>query len=186
MKEKESWRDKVRNLLGIQDQPDNADNVKTRDSRAETEGEPSGPEEGADAPEEPEVPEVKQTGEGPLLRFDFDGERDRLAEKVEGLASPGSGLSPESLAAAVDAIALIAKAFVNGEAGEEMVLLLMQAIEAPDRVAAARKEGEIKGRNLAIEELMKPADDDGVPMVGGAPDNPQREATIFDLARNAV
>lgn len=179
MKEKENWKERVRTFLGLgpespesSERPENPENPENHEK-----------------PEELESPEKTENQEktGSSDSFDLDEELAKISERAKELFEPSSGIDRERLMDAIEALGETARAVIQGEAGESEVLLMLQAIEANDRIEAARREGEIKGRNLAIEELMKPVgQDDGIPIAKGAVANATSPGSIFDLARSAI
>lgn len=79
----------------------------------------------------------------------------------------------------------LATSIIAGETSEEELRRLLDAASAAEAIEKARMEGEIAGRNAAIEERMiqSPA---GPPDLSGTPDLSHRSASsIFDLARTA-
>lgn len=76
-----------------------------------------------------------------------------------------------------------------GQQDEEMLIkILTRGLDYDKAIEAARKEGEVAGRNAKIEQLMAEENaGDGVPhpAVGSGGLDTRRGPSIFDLARSA-
>lgn len=194
MKEKENWKERVRTFLGLGPESQESSERPESQEKPEDPEDPEKPEilenrENREETEKPENRENRENQEKPESSdsFDLDEELAKISERAKELFEPSSGIDRERLMDAIEALGETARAVIQGEAGESEVLLMLQAIEANDRIETARREGEIKGRNLAIEELMKPmGQDDGIPIAKGAVANATSPGSIFDLARSAI
>ena len=89
---------------------------------------------------------------------------------------------PEKLALKLVKVAL---ALLSGEASEEELLPLLDLAEAREAIERARAEGELVGRNAAIEERYAEPEDILPDLGGAAPGKARQAESIFDLARSA-
>lgn len=82
-----------------------------------------------------------------------------------------------------------AGAMARGCVGEELLEALLKAVTYDRAVAAADREGEVRGRNALIVERLRRAEvSDGVPALQssrGGSDTAKRSRSIFDLASEA-
>lgn len=152
----------------------------------------------ADREEDPKEDEQQNASEAPTMTPEGNtpddsedegevdaGSEDTLREMILQCMSEEPEEHRERLISTYDKIVGALKA---GDADMDVLELLRRAADYEDDVASAEAAGELKGRNMRIEEMMRSETaDDGVPhprgsYVSGARTSP----SIFDLARGAV
>lgn len=88
--------------------------------------------------------------------------------------------------ALLEAAGILADAFETGEFTDALYDLLYRAATYEGAVEAARKAGELAGRNAGIEELLDSNfDSDGLPHPGATQTASPLAPSIFRLARDA-
>lgn len=94
------------------------------------------------------------------------------------------GLDADKVEQALAELKRIARETADGNYTTENVKMMLGVMSRDADIEAARKEGEIAGRNAAIEiTLASPGDSDGLPMLAGAAGGSSRRGTsIFDIA----
>lgn len=99
------------------------------------------------------------------------------------------GLTDEQIDAAADWIKEVTNDAVMGIIKPETIDMALKAINHDADIAAAREEGEIRGKNAKAEaKLRKPSKGDGTPTLAGANNAPvpaKSKGSIFDMADDA-
>lgn len=99
------------------------------------------------------------------------------------------GLSDEQIDAAADWIKQVTNDAVIGIIKPETIDMALKAINHDADIAAASKEGEIRGKNAKAEaKLRKPNRGDGTPTLAGANNAPapsRQNGSIFEIADGA-
>lgn len=94
------------------------------------------------------------------------------------------GLDADEVDRAIAELKRISAETASGNYTTENVRMMLTLLRRDADIEAARKEGEIEGRNAAIEQHLADADDsDGLPMLAGANSGiSRRDVSIFDIA----
>jgi len=100
------------------------------------------------------------------------------------------GLSDETIDAAMELVMQIAHEAIMGKFTPETMDMAMKALNHDSEVAAARREGEVAGKNAKIDEtLRKPKTGDGLPAMGGTNNGPsinnKKKPSFFDYVEAA-
>lgn len=134
-------------------------------------------------PEEEEKEEAKEKNENVCKK---EGEKEEESkESTSSDSTDSTGLSdssdPKALAGKLLNLAL---AILKGETPADDLLDLLDAAKASEAIEAARREGEIAGRNATIEEHLRPVEALIPTIKGSAPARPH-QGSIFDIAAAA-
>lgn len=109
-------------------------------------------------------------------------------EEIESLQSE-LGLSEAEVDKAIELLLRIVNEGVMGKFSRESLQLAMHALNHDADVAAADREGEVRGKNAKIEEkLRRKASGDGTAVLGGhhgGGTTAPKARSIFDLAKEA-
>lgn len=104
-------------------------------------------------------------------------------EAVEQMRAD-EALDADEVEAAIAELKRIAADISAGIYSPDHVKWALGAMHRDRDIEAARKEGEIAGRNARIEERLSRGDGDGLPMLAGSNSGARRAASsIFDIAR---
>lgn len=151
--------------------------------------------------ESPEKSSEADTEDKPNNEAKKDKENQKTKEKETSACSKSSDISessnnssnsdnpdnsedqenPSSLAQKLLTLAI---SLLAGEQPAPEILRLLDAARAAEAIEAARKEGEIAGRNATIEEKLRPSAP-SIPTISGSSTSRPRPASIFDLAAQA-
>lgn len=135
----------------------------------------------ADSPEE----DAKQSDPAPEdpkdLKDPSEAKESKEESKEEQTNEADQSQESPSLIAS---LLTLAADLLAGKTPENELRNLLDAAKAREEILRARAEGEIAGRNAAIEERLRPAPAT-TPNLCGAPAAKRRQSSIFDIAAEA-
>ncbi len=142
----------------------------------------------ADSPEEDAkqsdpAPEDPKDPKGPKELKEAPSEAKESKEESKEEQTNEAEQSQESPSLIASLLTLAAD-LLAGKTPENELRNLLDAAKAREEILRARAEGEIAGRNAAIEERLRPAAAT-TPNLCGAPAAKRRQSSIFDIAAEA-
>lgn len=149
-------------------------NASANEIQQETDA-PVSDEAGDDAEPEPEAEEAAPVDEKSIASHVDEALEEWLSERE----------LDESIVTSIrNAVAMVISAAREDCTDQSLFDILHRGVDYDRAVSEAAAQGEIRGRNARIEELIK-EETDGVPHPQGAGFNPMKAQSIFDLARGA-
>lgn len=147
-------------------------------------------EETADSPEEDakqSAPALKDPKDLKDPKAPKDPEAPSEAEESEAESKeeqPNEADQSQESPSLIASLLTLAADLLAGKTPENELRNLLDAAKAREEILRARAEGEIAGRNAAIEERLRPAPAT-TPNLCGAPATKRRQSSIFDIAAEA-
>lgn len=129
-----------------------------------------------DVEEEGNVEEEPEKNDREEMAEDSDD-----SQSLDGNENSDSRDNPTEMAGKLLSLAM---AILKGDKAPSDLLTLLDAAKAAEAVEAARKEGEIIGRNATIEERLRPVRP-VIPTLKGSTSGRHRPGSIFDIAAGA-